>query len=186
VAGRHRKVSHARHRHHALHRKPLTVSRMALPAGTAVAVLAVVTVGFNAVADGGTAGVQLGTGRPAAVASAPPEPTASVLAFSTARAHRDAQHRASTHRQRHPRAPHRAAAPALRIMDTGQPCYLRVSTVHGHLLTERIVHGHQHVTFRRHGLDVVLGNAGAVRIAVAGHRFHRAGRSGQVLRFRVH
>jgi hypothetical protein len=60
-----------------------------------------------------------------------------------------------------------------------------VATTNGQVLTERIVRSNQHLTFRRHGLDVVIGNAGALRIAVDGHRFHRAGRSGQVRRFRV-
>ena len=149
-----------------------------------MAVLAVATVGFNAVADGGTGQQQLGAGRPAVAAAVHPGPSASVLAFSKARSHRDAHHRAA-HAQRHRTARQHAAAPALRIVDTGAPCYLRVATGHGHVLTQRIVHGHQHLTFRHHGLDIVLGNAGAVRIAVEGHRFHRAGRSGQVRRFRV-
>lgn len=70
------------------------------------------------------------------------------------------------------------------VTDTGPACYLRVERA-GHLLVRTILHGHQHRTFRRHGLDVVLGNAGAVRIAREGHRAVRAGRPGQVLQFHV-
>lgn len=81
---------------------------------------------------------------------------------------------------------HRTAPAALTLTDTGAACYVQVRTKHGKLLVRRILHGHQHLAFRQHGLRVVLGNAGGVRIAINGHHAHRAGRSGQVLRFRVH
>lgn len=82
--------------------------------------------------------------------------------------------------------PHRRTAPAgLTVTDLGPACYLEVKTATGHLLIRRILRGHQHVTFSQHGLHVVLGNAGAVRIAVDGHPAHRAGRVGQVRRFKV-
>jgi hypothetical protein len=45
--------------------------------------------------------------------------------------------------------------------------------------------GHQRLSIRQHGLEVVLGNAGAVRIAVNGHHFRRAGAAGRVRHIRV-
>jgi hypothetical protein len=89
-----------------------------------------------------------------------------------------------------PTAPHhppkRPAGPAaLTVTDLGPACYLEVKTANGHLLIRRILHGHQRFTFRPHGLHVVLGNAGAVKIAIDGHPAHRAGRVGQVRVFKV-
>jgi hypothetical protein len=75
---------------------------------------------------------------------------------------------------------HRIAPAALTVTDLGPACYLQVRTANGHLLVRRILHGHEQVTFRQHRLRVVLGNAGGVRIAIDGHRAHRAGRAGQV------
>jgi hypothetical protein len=89
----------------------------------------------------------------------------------------------------HPKAPHhpqhRANPAVLAVTDVGGPCYLQV-TRHGHLLVRRILQHGEHVAFRRHGLDVVLGNAGGVRLSINGHHPHRAGRAGQVRTFRVH
>jgi len=74
--------------------------------------------------------------------------------------------------------------PALRIVDTHGPCYVEV-TRNGKLVTRTILRqGHQ-LAFRQHGLHVVLGNAGAVRLRINGHRAVRAGHSGQVRIFRV-
>jgi hypothetical protein len=52
-------------------------------------------------------------------------------------------------------------------------------------MMRRILDGHQHVSFRHHGLDVVLGNAGAVRVSVNGAHARRVGSEGQVRRFHV-
>jgi hypothetical protein len=70
-------------------------------------------------------------------------------------------------------------APALRINDVHGPCYVQVS--HRGRLIERTIlrQGHQ-LVFRRHGLDVVLGNAGAVRLRINGRHASRPGRLGQV------
>jgi hypothetical protein len=67
----------------------------------------------------------------------------------------------------------------------GAPSYIEV--VRGNrVLERRILRAGQRQVFRKHGLDVVLGNAGAVRIKLNGHRGHRAGSSGEVRRFIVH
>jgi cytoskeleton protein RodZ len=83
-----------------------------------------------------------------------------------------------------PPARHAPSPPALRIVDTGPACYVEVGR-HGHVVVQRILHGKEHLTFRRPGLTVVLGNAGAVQVSIDGHRFHRGGRDGQVRQFRV-
>jgi hypothetical protein len=64
--------------------------------------------------------------------------------------------------------------------------YIQITSRSGHLLIRRILHHGQHLAYRRHGLDVVIGNAGAVRLSVGGHRAHLAGRPGQVRRLHVH
>jgi hypothetical protein len=124
-------------------------------------------------------------GLPAPVGSSPapsdpaPTPTKSSGHKAGPRRHRHGRPRSSPPPAgRHPRHP------PLVVTDTGPPCYLQVER-DGALLVRTILHGHQRMTFRHHGLDVVLGNAGAVRIARDGHPAVRAGRSGQVLRFRV-
>jgi hypothetical protein len=73
---------------------------------------------------------------------------------------------------------------ALRIVDVHGPCYVQV-TRHGKLLTRQILRqGHQ-LTFKQHGLNVVLGNAGAVRLRINGHHAVRGGHTGQVRLLRV-
>jgi hypothetical protein len=52
-------------------------------------------------------------------------------------------------------------------------------------LIARVMHHDQRLAFRQHGLRVTLGNAGAVRLAVAGHRSRVAGRPGEVRHFQV-
>jgi hypothetical protein len=82
--------------------------------------------------------------------------------------------------------PVRHARPdSLRIVDVSGPCYVQVSTAHGKVLVRRIMHEGDAVAFRRHGLDVTLGSAGAVRLAVDGHHARRVGRPGQVRIFHV-
>jgi cytoskeleton protein RodZ len=185
MAGRHRKVPQQRgaHGHHGRHRKPPTRQRAVLPTATAVAVLAVGGVVFgHAIASGQAPhGAAVATPPtpavvPPVIATAPTAPTAPT---------RPAKHKNPPNPKPSRRAAHHRTAPALVISDTGSPCYIQVTTSHGQLLTRRILHHGDHVAFRRHGLDVVLGNAGGVKIAVNGHRAHRAGRSGQVRVFRV-
>lgn len=108
-----------------------------------------------------------------------PAPHASVLAFHATRPGIDkpvVRHHAPTHQQ---------SPASLRIADTGAPCYVQITSRHGKILVRKIMRGHQHLNIRRHGLEVVLGNAGAVRIAVNGHHFRRAGAMGQVRHIRV-
>jgi hypothetical protein len=180
VAGKHRKNPHHRGRH----RKPPSVAQRALPAGTAVAVIAagaiVFTQGF---ADGSTSD---GNPRPTASSPAPVEPPPSVLALHLERPS-TVHHKVVVHQPKAQHQPrHHPAAYSLLIADTGPDCYVQVTNRHGKLLVRRILHGRQHLHFRQHGLNVVLGNAGAVRVAVNGERFRRAGRSGEVRRFHIH
>jgi cytoskeleton protein RodZ len=72
----------------------------------------------------------------------------------------------------------------LRLHITGAASYVAVSR-HGRLIEQTILHHGQRQVFRRHGLDVVLGDAGAVTMSVNGHGAHRAGSSGEVRRFSV-
>ena len=85
-----------------------------------------------------------------------------------------------------PAARHARVRPAaLTVTDVGSACYIQVTSAQGHLVVRKILQPGQHLTFRHHGLHVVLGNAGGVRISVDGHRAHLAGRRGQVRSFRV-
>jgi Domain of unknown function (DUF4115) len=186
VAGRHRKTHPPRggeRSHHGRHRKPASRQRAVVPTVTAVAVLAVGGVMFgHAVADGqpphaaSAAVPQAPSLPPPVVTVAPKAPTAPVSPAKANKPRRPPHHRV---------VHHRAAPAALAVTDVGPACYLQVTTSNGQLLARRILHGGQHVVFRRHGLDVVLGNAGGVRISVDGRRAHLAGRSGQVRSFHV-
>lgn len=150
-----------------------------MPTATAVAVLAVGAVFFgHALADG-----QAPHGAAVAAPEAPAVPTliptppatpAPAVTPTTAA-------KPKAHRVTH----HRAAPAALSVTDLGPACYLQVRTTPGHLVVRTILHRGQHLTFRHHGLDVVLGNAGGVKISIDGHAARRAGRSGQVRVFRV-
>jgi hypothetical protein len=175
VAGRHRKNPHHRGRH----RKPPSVAQRALPAGTAVAVIAVgAIVATQGFADGSS---PHRTPQPGAASPAPVDPPPSVLALHLDRPS-PVNAKPVVHGQHvaHHRSPY-----SLKIADTGPDCYVQVTNRHGKLLVRRILTGTQQLTFRHHGLDVVLGNAGAVRIAVNDAGLHRAGQSGQVRRLRV-
>jgi hypothetical protein len=95
--------------------------------------------------------------------------------------------RRSTGARRRPAATarRRAHPAALVIADDRGDCYVQVTTARGEVLVRRIIHRGQRVTVHRHGLDVVLGNAGGVRLAIDGHHLHRGGGSGQVRQLRV-
>jgi cytoskeleton protein RodZ len=85
-----------------------------------------------------------------------------------------------------PKARHPRVKPAaLSVTDVGSACYIQVTSAQGDLIVRKILQPGQHLAFRHHGLRVVLGNAGGVRISIDGHRAHRAGRPGQVRSFRV-
>jgi len=166
VAGKHRRNPH----HRARHRKPASAAQRILPVGTAVAVLTVGGVVFGqSLANGSSAQGRL-----------TPAPYASVLAFHATRPQR---HEAPQHPATQPS--HHGHRHTLRIVDTGSPCYVQVSNRHGRILVRRILHAHERLTFRRHGLDVTLGNAGAVRVAINRAHFRRVGSAGQVRHLRV-
>jgi hypothetical protein len=153
-----------------------------VPTVTAVAVLAVGGVMFgHAVADG-----QAPHGASAAVPRTPSLPPPVVTAPAAPAGPARPAKAKKPHRPAHNRVVHRHVAPAaLTVTDVGSACYIQVTTSNGQLLTRRILHGGQHLAFRRHGLDVVLGNAGGVRVSIDGRRAHVAGRSGQVRTFHV-
>jgi cytoskeleton protein RodZ len=176
VAGRHRK-QHAvlPHVHRGRHRRPPSRPRAILPTIAIVAALAVGGVMFShAVAQGQAPGEAAAAPQtpavvPPVVRAAPSPPATSPRPKPAHRARAKA---------------HRPAPPAFVVADVRSSCYVQVSR-HGQLLTRRILRHGQRLTVRRPGLTVVLGNAGAVRISLNGHRSHRAGRLGQVRTFRV-
>jgi hypothetical protein len=135
-------------------------------------------------AVGGTNGTSGGTATPQITPFAAPivlstapviDPTPSVAAAPTARA----AHSRATAKQ-HPRP-----TDTLRLVITGSASYVQVRTWNDHLLIARVLHHDQRLAFRQHGLRVTLGNAGAVRLTVAGHRARVAGRPGEVRHFQV-
>jgi hypothetical protein len=85
----------------------------------------------------------------------------------------------------HTPKPHPRPTDTLRLTVTGSVSYVQVKTWNNHLLVGRTLHHGQRLSFRQHGLRVVLGNAGAVRLSIAGRPAHRAGRLGQVRHFRL-
>jgi hypothetical protein len=174
VAGRHRK---ARSSSRGRHRKPPQRQRLILPAVAGIAVLGAGTVGVaGAIGDNASAHRPAPTAGSVVVRSVPlptipPLPLSSSVARSPGTAtlhHHTAQRPTST----------------LVITDLHSPCYVEVSR-HGVILTRTILRAGKELTFRRHGLDVVLGNAGAVRLRINGHRATRPGRLGEVRTLRV-
>jgi hypothetical protein len=103
------------------------------------------------------------------------DPTPSIAATPNAHA---ARPRAK--KKAHPRP-----TDTLRLVVTGSVSYVQVKTWNNHLLVSRLLHHDQRLAFRQHGLRVTLGNAGAVRLTVGGHRARMAGRAGQVRHFQV-
>jgi hypothetical protein len=128
-------------------------------------------------ANGGTATPQITPfAAPVVLSTAPViDPTPSVAAAPTSRA---AQPHATA--KSHPRP-----TDALRLTITGSSSYVQVRTWNNHLLISRVLHHDQRLAFRQHGLRITLGNAGAVRVAVAGRPARVAGRPGQVRHFQV-
>jgi hypothetical protein len=158
-----------------------------LPAGTLVAVVAVGAVGLSqSLSSGGSTAATAGVALPGVTPPSIPGPSVLATPASAAPASAAAPTpAASTPAPAKPRPRRHRAADALRIRSTGPACYVQVTRKSGRLAVRRIIHGHQTLRFRRPGLDVVLGNAGGVVVAVSGHRPHRAGRSGQVVHFHV-
>jgi hypothetical protein len=178
MAGRHRKLPPPRRGGHGRHRKPPSRPHAVIPTVTAVAVIAVGGVVFgHAIAHGQSPHGAVAAPEPPAV-QAPvippptPAPSPAVKAAKASKASKAA---------RHPRV----KPAALTVTDVGSACYIQVTSTEGHLLVRKILQPGQHLAFRHHGLRVVLGNAGGVRISIDGHRAHSAGRSGQVRSFRV-
>jgi hypothetical protein len=175
VAGRHRKT---RGSQRGRHRKPAQLQRVIVPAATVVVVLGVGGAVADAVVTNGSPHPAGATVIPELV-PAPYLPHVPVAPLSPSRpAHH--RHRARSHHQASTTVP-----TSLRIRDVNGPCYVQVTDRSGRLLTRRILTTGQSLTYRRHGLDVVLGNAGAVRLSIDGHRTRRGGGSGEVRRFRV-
>jgi hypothetical protein len=88
-------------------------------------------------------------------------------------------------RIQHHAAYHHTKPDSVRIRDVSGNCYVQITTSSGKILVRRIAHRGDLIAFKRHGLDVTLGNAGAVRLVVNGHHAHRAGAAGQVRTFTV-
>jgi hypothetical protein len=175
VAGRHRKNPHHRGRH----RKPPSTAQRLFPAGAAVAILAT---GAVFVTQGGLSDGHASTPRLHAPLGRLIQPPPSVLGFHSTRPSSPGPRAAVKPRT----VTHDAGRSySLRIADTGPACYVQVTNRHGRLLVRRILQGHQHLAFRHHGLRVVLGNAGGVKVAINGRHLRRAGDAGQVRTFRV-
>jgi hypothetical protein len=182
MSGRHRRGPAPRR---GRHRRPPSRQRLIVPALAATVVLAGsgTALGF---AVGGPAGTGAGVATPVVSPFAAPaglgnvpiiDPTPSISA--TPVAHQPATPKAHAHKA----APRPTDTLALQV--TGSASYVQVMTWNDHLLLRRILRHGQHLSYRQHGLRVVLGDAGAVRMSIAGHAAHRAGRPGQVLHFRV-
>jgi hypothetical protein len=101
-------------------------------------------------------------GTPSAMPSAVPSPTATPAVT--------------------PASPHRQVA--LRLVVVRGISWVEVRRPGGRVLVSGIVRHGRHLAFAHGPLDVVIGNAGAVRLTRNGHT-HRAGAPGQVLRFTV-
>ena len=137
MAGRHRKTT----RHRGRHRKPPSPARIALPVGTAAAVVVASIVVFNH-ADA--------NGQPSPVTPAVPvaasDPPPSVLAFHTTRpvvrhvARRAGSPSTEPPPQSTPTAPLTGCVPDPRDSD----CYLQVTNHGGKLLVRRILHRGDH------------------------------------------
>lgn len=169
------------------HRKPPRPERVAVPVLTLVAI----TVGGVAVANAvgsssphhtgvaaGAGGVVVVPSQAAHSVQAPEQPATPMSSIASAR--HQIKHHPAYHRARHKVTPD-----SVRIRDVSGSCYVQISTLDGKILVQRIAHRGDLITFRRHGLDVTLGNAGAVRVALDGHHAQRGGAVGQVRRFTV-
>jgi hypothetical protein len=185
MSGRHRRGPAPRR---GRHRRPPSRQRLIVPALAATVVL-----GGSGTALGFAVGDQNGTGggvvtpvvspfaAPAGLGNAPIiDPTPSITATPAVVSHQPAQPKRHPAHRAHPRP-----TDTLVLRVTGAASYVQIVTWNDHLLVRRILHHGQHLAYRQHGLRVVLGDAGAVRLSIAGHPAHRAGSPGEVLHFRV-
>lgn len=180
MAGRHRKTTRR-----GRHRKPPSPARIALPTGTGLAVIVAAVVVFTHTDANGQPLPPLAS-LPSILLSEPPP---SVLAFHTTKPVVAHQHHAVKPAHHHV-TPHLSwlrrhqSTAALRIQARSD-CYVQVTNRGGKLLVQRILHRGDHVAFKHHGLHVVLGNAGGVRISIDGAKPRVAGTRGSVRRFPV-
>ena len=168
------------------HRRPPKRSRVVVPG-----VVAVVLLGGGGAAAYAITNSSGGSTQPAALAPvASPAPTVTAPTASATLTHATAPVSPPspaptpsssvgpvvTHKRHHHKP-----APTLVVDVVRSSTYLKVSTASGHVLTERIVgHGH-HLSYPEQPLYVVVGNAGAVKLTIHGHRSHHVlGRPGQV------
>jgi hypothetical protein len=182
MSGRHRRTSHARPRHYQpRHREPQSRTAVLAPVGLAVAVVAGGAIAFGvSFGSGDGHAPSVGGGIVLTLPSPATPPPVPALLSSHSK-----QQQSGHHNQRRADRPHHLTPDTLSIRGTGPACYVEVTRRDGRVLVERVIHGHERLAYRQHNLDVVLGNAGAVRVAINGHRPHRAGRSGQVVRLHV-
>lgn len=156
-------------RYRGRHRKPARPQKVVIPIVT-IAALSVGGVAFaNAVDNGGSGSVRGGEVVPRLPAVAAPALHAPAVPTPVSVVH-------ASHVRPH----------SLMVRDMSAPCYVKVvATANGKVLVERIMQPGQLIAFRRHGLEVTLGNAGGVRVALNGHHAHRGGGSGEVRSFHV-
>jgi hypothetical protein len=185
MSGRHRRGPAPRR---GRHRRPPSRQRLIVPALAATVVLAGsgTALGFAVGDQDGAAGgvatpVVSPFAAPAVLSNAPIiDPTPSIASTPSAVRHHAAAPRSQRVHRAHPRP-----TDTLVLRVTGAASYVQVLSWNDHLLVQRILRHGQHLAYRQHGLRVVLGDAGAVRMSVAGRPARRAGSPGEVLHFRV-
>jgi hypothetical protein len=179
MSGRHRRGPAPRR---GRHRRPPSRQRLIVPALAATVVLggSGTAVGFAVGGPGGGTVTPQATpfAAPAVLSLAPNvDPTPSIAATPAPTASAAPAHT--------PKPAHVRPTDTLALQVTGSASYVEVMTWNNHLLVRRILHHDQRLAYHQHGLRVVLGNAGAVRMSIHGRPAHRAGKPGEVLRFRV-
>jgi hypothetical protein len=177
MAGRHRKPA-APLRGSGRHRRPTNTHRWVAPALVVALVVGIVAVGTYALSGAGDAGPGSGP-HPTATKAASSAPVTSTSAPTAAAAPTPTGSPVS--------APvrHRTRGPAVGIAVTGQVSWVHVALPNGRVLFSGLLrHGHR-LVYGRGPLSVVIGDAGAVRLTRGTKVLRPAGRSGQVLRFRV-
>jgi hypothetical protein len=166
------------------HRRPPSRQRLIVPALAATVVLggSGTALGFAVGGPGGGTVTPQATpfAAPAVLSLAPNiDPTPSIAATPGPNL---VPTPAASHK---PKPAHVRPTDTLALKVTGSASYVEVMTWNNHLLVRRILHHDQRLAYHQHGLRVVLGNAGAVRMSIHGRPAHRAGKPGEVLRFRV-
>jgi hypothetical protein len=179
MSGRHRRGPAPRR---GRHRRPPSRQRLIVPALAATVVLggSGTAVGFAVGGPGGGTVTPQATpfAAPAVLSLAPNvDPTPSIAATPAPTASAAPAHT--------PKPAHVRPTDTLALQVTGSASYVEVMTWNNHLLVRRILHHDQRLAYHQHGLRVVLGNAGAVRMSIHGRPAHRAGKPGEELRFRV-